>query len=770
MVKRVRLHIKGRVQGVGFRPFIYNLATKERLAGFVLNDPLGVSVELEGDSSRIKSFVKKLRDNLPPPLNIEAIEKRPITAKNETVFSIRKSVRGRDKFVFIAPDLALCRRCLDELLNRNDRRFSYPFINCTHCGPRYSVIFDIPYDRAKTTMKEFTMCKQCKTEYSDFRSRRFHAQPSACFTCGPQVSLLEGKEKFSSRGKGCLESAKLVFMGAAERIGQGGILAVKGIGGYHLCCDAKNKETVSLLRRRKKRPSKPFALMVDAIETINDICYINNKEREVLTGPARPIVLLKIKRRLSWMDNVAPGQKFLGAMLCYTPVHHLLFSHIKKRQNKPILVMTSANLKDNPLVKDERELAKIRKYADAFLVNNRKIFVRCDDSVTRVYKNKEYVLRKARGYVPDFFEFKTDKSILACGAELKAAFSIVKNGFLITSQYLGDLKSYANYRFFIKTLEHFKEVFHFEPDLVAYDSHPAYLSSQYALSLKGKKKIAVQHHHAHAASCMLENGLNEKVIAVVFDGIGFGPDRAVWGGEFFICDRKEFKRAGFFDYFAMIGKDKAVKEPRRVAFYILHELYRERVKDADMEFMRNFSKEEIVLFKMMIKNKSFVYTSSVGRLFDAVASLLNIRHYNTYEGEAAVNLEMAALDKQEKEKKAYAFDIVNKNKRYRIKWQPLFGEIIDDVLRKKEKGRIAFKFHYTLSAIIKEMCQLLRRDCGLNKVVFSGGVFQNWLLLNMAAKEVRKAGFDLYTHSRFPPNDGCISLGQAAGADAVCKG
>lgn len=760
-MNRVKLTVHGIVQGVGFRPFVYNLACGFNLSGFVYNNTTGVVIEIQGETSTINRFIKELRDKTPEISSIKNIQKENLPViPQEKDFLIKKSETHYEKFVFVAYDLSICSDCFNELFEKNNRRLLYPFINCTNCGPRYTITKNIPYDRKNTTMKSFEMCPDCLKEYNNPSDRRFHAQPNACFACGPKIAL--GRQKKDMNFKTLTTRTIEGFLEkSADLISQGKIIAIKGIGGYHIACDASIIPTVKLLREKKKRSTKPFALMADNLQTIENICFINKKEKELLLSPRRPIVLLEIKKQTEWMKAAAPNQRFLGIMLAYAPLHYLLFDSLKRRQPNPILIMTSANLKDFPLIKDESRIFKLKNFVSYVLAHNRPIHTACDDSISRVYNNKEYSIRKARGYTPDFFEFSVKQPVLGCGAELKSCFSITKNNYLITSQYIGDLKNYPNYRFFLETLAHFKKIFDFNPQVVAYDLHPGYLSSQYAVSLNNVTKIPVQHHYAHAASCMLEHNLNQKVIGVIFDGTGLGSDGKIWGGEFLVCDTQGFRRAAHFDYFGLLGADKAVQEPFRTAVYILYDIFKNQFDSLDINFTRRIPEKTKRLLVSLIKSKNYVSCSSAGRLFDATASLLGLKDEITYEAEAAILLEMLAYKYKGKKVTPYTFEI-RKGNIIRINWQPLFAEIITDITAKKDKSLIAYKFHYTLACIITETCRQLRVKYNLNKIVLSGGVFQNWLLLTLSTGLLRKNKFQVYTHSRFPCNDSCISSGQAA--------
>jgi hydrogenase maturation protein HypF len=778
MRKRVKIHIKGIVQGVGFRPYIYNLSRKFRLGGFCLNDYQGVVVEVEGEEKRIEGFLRQLERKPPSVSLIDGIEKNDLFPRGEKSFSIKKSVAGRDKFVFISYDLSICNDCLKELFSPQDRRYLYPFINCTNCGPRFTIIKDVPYDRPSTTMMGFKMCSHCLKEYNDFADRRFHAQPNACFKCGPAIKLTEKVKDFKVR-KATFKETQDICDKTAQLILKGKITAIKGIGGYHLACDAKNAEVVARLRISKRRLTKPFALMVDKVEVCEKYCFLSKQEKEILLGRKRPITLLKIKKERPWMQEVAPQQRYLGFMFPYAPLHYLLFYYLRKYSKEPILIMTSGNKKDCPLVSDEKKLRQLKSYADYFLLHNRPVYVRCDDSIVRVFRNREIIIRKARGYIPDFFEFyhssnissgriKKSKSILACGGELKNTFSIIKDRYLITSPYIGDLKSYPNYEFFLSMLSHYKKIFSIEPEVIAYDYHPNYLSTQYALSLKDKLKVPVQHHHAHLAACMLEHKLKEKVIGICFDGSGLGEDNKIWGGEFFIVDRKSFLRAGHFRYFGLIGGDKAVEEPARVGFYLLYAILGEELFDWNLPFLNHFNKEEISSLGNLFKKKLFVLTSSSGRLFDAAATLLGLKNKISYEAEAAILLEMYASNYKGK-RESFNFSIRREKGVYIVDWHPLFLDMAKEVRKGKDISLLAYKFHRTISLIIKEMAHRMRKDYGLRQVVLSGGVFQNFLLLTESVRMLEKEGFLVYYPARFPSNDGGVSIGQAVVASENIK-
>ncbi|MFA6282173.1 MAG: carbamoyltransferase HypF, partial [Candidatus Omnitrophota bacterium] len=744
------------VQGVGFRPYVYKLAKKFSLAGHIFNDTKGVVVELEGESSKIDSFIDALKKSSPVESSINSITKEEVLLKGEKNFSIAQSRQGENKFVMMPADIGICDDCLRELFDKKNRRYLYPFVNCTNCGPRFSIIKGVPYDRAKTTMNEFQMCKACSAEYKNVLERRFHAEPTSCFDCGPEIKLLND-----------FQSVKVIYgknstkdlIKTAGLIHRGKIIAIKGIGGYHLGCDAYNKKTVKRLRALKARLTKPFALMAENLESIEKICFISDKEKEIIQNSRRPIVLLKIKKQLPLMDEVAPGQAYLGVMLAYAPIHYLIFNYLKKYSAAPLLVMTSANKENFPLIFKEEGLAQIKDCADAFLVHNRSIETRSDDSIARVFENKEVLIRKARGYVPDFMDFKHKKTILACGAELKNTFAIAKQGYLVNSPYIGDLKNYKNYEFFLNALLHYKNILDVEPEIIAYDFHPEYLSTQYALSLN-KEAIAVWHHHAHLAACLFENKVKGKAIGVCFDGAGLGQDNAIWGGEFFITDTKSFKRLAHFKYFGLLGADKSAEEPRRMAFSLLYDIFGENMFKPKLECLSAFDTREKHIFYNLMQNDEAILSSSAGRLFDAAASILGIMQKVGYEAEAAILLEMLASSFTGRAE-SYEYKLNKEKNTYIIDWQPLFFGLVKDVLAKKDKKLIAYKFHLTFAKIISKVCALLRKDCGINDVALSGGVFQNFLLLKLAVDNLRAHKFKVHYHKRIPTNDSGISVGQA---------
>ncbi len=745
----LQINIKGIVQGVGFRPFIYNLAKKHNLLGYVLNNTSGVSIEVEGKRSSIDKFLKEIKCYAPPQAVIFEIRNNYIEPFGYKDFTIRDSEDHEGKFVPISPEIATCNDCLKELFEPSDRRYRYSFINCTNCGPRFTIVKDIPYDRKFTTMAPFIMCEKCQGEYDNPEDRRFHAQPNACPDCGPGLSLLnaEGAE---------IEVSDVVTE-VCGLLKEGNIIAIKGLGGYHLACDALNKDAVSKLRARKYREYKPFAIMVKDIETAKQICYVNDEEEKILKGTIRPIVLLRKRPEYPMSEDVAPRQNYYGLMLPYTPLHHLILA-----ESGLVLVMTSGNISSEPIVYyDDEALNRLKGIADYFVVHNREINIRTDDPVSRVWRGKEVILRRSRGYVPYplLLSCKFKGRILACGAELKNTFCLTRDNYAFMSHHIGDIENPETLTSFERGIEHFKRIFNIEPTCVAYDLHPEYLSTKYARSLDGIHKIGVQHHHAHIVSCMGDNGIDGEVIGVSFDGTGFGTDGRIWGGEFLICDFSDFKRVAHLEYTPLPGGEKAIKEPWRIAASYLKRIYKDNMFDLDIDFIKGIDKNKwFMIEKIIDKGINSPMTSSAGRLFDAVSALIGIRQEIYYEGQAAIELEMAANCKEEG---SYHFDLKDLGDKTEIALEPTIRDIVSDLLDKVDTRIISSRFHNTIADIILKVCLKINKTSGIDRVVLSGGVFQNMLLLNKTFDLLDKRGFKVYSHHRVPPNDGGISLGQA---------
>lgn len=758
--RRIFIKVEGIVQGVGFRPFVYNLAAKCSLKGWVNNNSEGVYIDIEGDTGNVDNFLYELKNNPPVLSRIEKITIYEKPLENYKNFVIKQSEEKEDKITLISPDMSICQECRNDIFDKTNRRFRYPFTNCTNCGPRFSIIKSIPYDRDKTTMSVFPMCSECYDEYTDPTNRRFHAQPNACKECGPHVFLTDNQGK-------SIETECDPIEWAVKKLKEGLIFAVKGLCGFHLVCDAHNESTVSNLRVRKRRPYKPFAVMMKDMETIKKYCYVSEAEEKVLTGIRKPIVLLKRKPSYNFPENIAPSQNTLGVMLPYTPLHELLFV-----DGSDTLIMTSANVYGLPLeYKNDSAQNKLRDIVDYYLMHNRDIHIPVDDSVVKFIGNEERMIRRARGYVPDPLKIKNIKSILACGPNMKNTFCIAKEDFIFISQHNGDLENIETYEHYKRNVEHFKNIFSFEPQYIAYDMHPNYTSTEYAESYN-LPKLAVQHHHAHIASCMAENGITNKLIGISFDGTGFGTDGKIWGGEFLVCDFKGFTRTAHINYVKMPGGEKAIKEPWRMAVsYIFEALkFEENLKKINSECNTAFSDTEELLLNMFDEKVLTVLkmiqgsinspeTSSMGRLFDAVSGILGISDIVTYEGQASIELE-TKLDKNVSERYEFSISKDKDNSSYIISTDKLITDILIDSFNKVPIGKIAAKFHNAIIEIAVEVTKLIAAEIKINEVALSGGVFQNSYLLENVVLGLENNNFKVYTHKKIPTNDGGISLGQ----------
>ena len=749
---RKNIIIKGIVQGVGFRPFIHKLVQNYNLSGWVVNSNQGVEIEVEGKTEEINSFVSDIKKKLPPLARIEKIEVNQLPLIGYKEFSIKKSmVKEENSFVLVSPDISICEDCLQELFDPYNRRFRYPFINCTNCGPRFTIIKDIPYDREKTTMSIFKMCPQCQSEYENIEDRRYHAQPNACADCGPQMFLYQNKRK--------IEGIDDLIEEAVKLLKEGKIGAIKGLGGFHLTCDASNNKAVARLRRLKNRKAKPFAIMSFNLEKIMQYCKLGEKEKEWLVNRARPIVLLQKKEDSLISPLVAPRNNYLGVMLPYTPLHYLLL-----KDNFTALIMTSGNIADQPIIADNLEaLDKLDGIVDFFLTYNRDIFNRCDDSVIKIINDDNVFFRRSRGFVPHpiILDFKL-KEVLALGGELKNTISFSKENYIFLSQYLGDLKSVETLEFFKGSITSFKKMFRVKPEIIACDLHPDYLSTQYAEEIKvkeGLKVVKVQHHHAHIVSCMAENNVKEKVIGVAYDGTGYGDDGNIWGGEFLLCDFKKYSRVGHLKYYPLPGGDKAIVEPWRMAYSYLYSIYGPKAKTLDIDFNRRMDYDKLsIIEKMIDKNINSPLTSSCGRLFDAASSLIGIRDEISYEGQAAMELEsFCAPGITER----YKFSIYKEEEKFIINPQEIFIDIIKDLKEGIDKKVMAAKFHNTVAEFTVDLCGRIRKDTGINEIALSGGVFQNKYLTEKVVFLLEDKGFKVYIQRKVPPNDGGISLGQA---------
>lgn len=749
--KRLKIHITGVVQGVGFRPFIYNLAQELELKGWVLNSSDGVWIEAEGENTNLNKFLKKIPIKAPPRTKIEKIETTILKPKGYQDFVIKESKDEKGKFSLVSPDIATCQACRYELFDPADRRYRYPFINCTNCGPRFTIIKSLPYDRPKTTMKKFKMCLFCQQEYDDPTNRRFHAQPNACPKCGPFLSLLikKGKTFHLSKDEDPIKKA-------LSLLEEGKIVGIKSLGGFQLACDATREEVVQRLRQLKRRPAKPFAIMVKDINKLKQIADVTPVEEKLISSPEAPIVLLLKKKPSAVAESVAPKNKYLGVMLPYTPLHHLLL-----KESEMILIMTSGNLSEEPICAENKEAKKrLGSLVDALLVHNRDIYSRYDDSVARVFQEKPQIIRRARGYAPYpiFLPFKS-RSILAVGPELKNTICLTKENYAFLSQHIGDLENQETYEAFEKTIELYQKLFRIKPEVIAYDLHPDYLSTRYALAHPLTEKVGVQHHHAHIVSALAENHYFKEVIGFSFDGSGYGLDGTIWGGETLLATPADFQRLAYFSYIPLPGSEVAIKKPYRIALSYFYQYFPDRFEKLVEKFYPNLSSQEVEIIQAQITKKiNSPLTSSCGRLFDAISSLLGVCQEATYEGQAAIELEMIANSQTST---YLPYSIKEKNGYFEVCFQPTLEKIIEKLEKNQLVSEIASEFHQTIVEIIADLSQRIRRLTGVKTVVLAGGVFQNLILLEKSFERLEKEGFKVLTKREVPVNDGGVSLGQA---------
>ena len=748
-----RVEINGIVQGVGFRPFVYKLANRYNLKGEVANTSSGVSIHIEGSRQNIESFCRDISEKKPPLAHITGIDCFDEPVNDYRDFTIADSREQSVMTTLISPDVSVCDDCRRELFDLHDRRFQYPFINCTNCGPRYTIIDDIPYDRPKTSMKHFQMCTLCQAEYDNPANRRFHAQPNACEDCGPHVRLFDNARKKIATPNPIEKTATLLK--------QGCIIAMKGLGGFHLAVDAENDDAVTRLRRRKHREAKPLAIMSYDVEGIRKYALVEQKEEKLLTSPQRPIVLLKKREPNSISKEVAPRNRYFGAMLPYTPLHYLLLSH-----GFNALVMTSGNMREEPIAIDNDDaFERLSDIADYFLIHNRDIYLRSDDSIVRKTAGDTRFIRRSRGYVPvPVFLKNKVPSILACGAELKNTICLTKANKAFLSQHIGDLKNPATYDFFKLTIRHMQRILDVQPEIIAFDLHPDYLSSRYAQEQKDINKVRVQHHHAHIVSAMAENRIDGPVIGLSFDGTGYGSDGAIWGGEILIADIEKFSRTAHFAYLPMPGSAAAIKEPWRMAVSYLYDAFGQDFWNLDLPVLKAIEAGKVKIVVDMIRKKiNSPLTSSLGRLFDGIASIVGIRNRVLFEGQAAMELEMLASGQV-----AGIYDYEwETTDRHKILTRPIIQGVVKDMLQGLHPSVISHRFHQTLIRMFSELCEVIRKENGLNRIVLSGGVFQNALLLTGLINALEKRKFKIFSHSKVPANDGGISLGQAMVAAAV---
>ena len=783
-IQRQRILIQGIVQGVGFRPFVYGQARSRDLVGFVCNDSQGVIIEIEGPCVALADFQQSLRTKLPPLARIDMLVTESLPPRHESHFIIAHSHSGAERRALISPDVATCDDCLAELLDPANRRYHYPFINCTNCGPRFTIVQNVPYDRRKTTMQVFPLCPACQREYDDPLNRRFHAQPNACPECGPQVQMISWTDtaRRHNSSTDALQGASASIALAAQHLAGGAILSVKGLGGYHLACDAFNSEAVQRLRQRKHRDAKPFALMVPDIATVRQLCIVSDEEAALLQSRRRPIVLLKQRGHnpsSAIAPAVAPSYDTLGIMLPYTPLHTLLlqsFTETCEPGRPAVLVMTSGNLSDEPIAyRDDDAHQHLRVIADGMLTHNRKIHMRCDDSVMRIVANGEQFLRRSRGYAPEPvpLAFDLPLPLLACGGHLKNTFCLGKDRHAFISHHIGDLENLETLTSFREGIEHFQRLFDIYPEAVVYDLHPEYLATKYALDNDIPRKIGVQHHHAHIASVLAEHGLAEPVIGVAADGTGYGTDGAVWGCEMMVADLQGFERLAHLRYVPLPGGEQAVRQPWRMAATYLSQAFGEAFLDCDIPFVRQLDRSKWhMLSQMMVRNINCPPTSSLGRLFDAVAALLGLPSGSAtqlYEGQAAIELEIQAAQSRQLASYPFSIDRQGNTPPSLVDVSPMIRAIVHDIQQNIPVPIIASRFHHTIATLLARVCDEIREQTNLNIVALSGGVFQNRLLLEQLLNLLKERNFQVYINRCVPPNDGGLSLGQIAIAAAKLR-
>ncbi len=754
------IHVTGLVQGVGFRPHVHRLATENGLTGWVKNDSQGSTITLSGHRQAISRFCRQLITNPPPLAKINRLSRQTVSLQAFSEFQVAASDTINDQVTcLISPDVAICPDCRRELFDPRDLRYYYPYINCTNCGPRYTIVMDVPYDRPRTTMRAFELCCTCSKQYHDPSDRRFHAQPVACPICGPSVHLIENAAQIQSFGPRVPLENKTAIRMAADLLRQGYVVAIKGIGGYHFACDGTNEAAVERLRSRKEREEKPLALMVRDLSVVQEIAYISRREQDLLTSSVAPIVLLKSRRRSAVAPGVAPGNRHLGLMLPYTPLQVLLYAE----GAPPILVMTSGNRSDEPIAyEDEDAIARLGDIADAFLIGNRPIHIRCDDSIAKVMRGATQILRRSRGLVPMPFTLPMDAgAILAVGAELKNTFCLTRGNQALMSHHIGDLKNWTEYEAFRTGIEHLKRLFYVNPEIITCDLHPDYLSTRYA-ERSGLPIVRVQHHHAHIASVMAEHGLpDEKVIGVAFDGVGMGDDGTAWGCEFFIADYRTYQRFAHLKPVRLPGGDAAAREPWRSAAAFLYEAGGRQYAEHALVEMNAAPAESIETALHLIESgHNAPLAVSAGRLFDAVASILQVRQRCSFEGQAAMELENLAA--QRDIQMNFRFQWCSEDDGWLIDFSEVIQAILEEHRRKRCRSHISASFHLAFAQMIADGCRLARDRTGCNTVCLSGGTFQNSRLTNRCLRLLKPLGFAVYLNRQVPPNDGGIALGQAA--------
>lgn len=744
---RFVITVFGVVQGVGYRPYIFNQAKLHNIKGWVNNQGSALVMDIEGAPNNIKDFLITTIKKPPSLAFVESVKAKVENPIGYIEFTITNSIDVQKGDVFIANDVSICTDCLNEILRPDNRRYNYAFTNCTACGPRYSIIEKLPYDRENTTMSNFEMCFDCKKEYNDQTNRRFHAQPNCCPSCGPSLSLFANNRELIS----CTDPIKETI----ELLQNGKIVAIKGIGGFHLSCNACDDNAVKLLRIRKNRPHKPFALMVKDLENAKKICYINKSEELALLSNKRPIVLLEKRNTNCLSMAIAPNNNKIGIMLPYSPLHYLLFE-----SDISSLVMTSANTCNTPIqIDNTNAFEKLNHIADYFLLHNRKINIAVEDSVVKVLDNIEIVVRRGRGYSPFAFPMRSKENILAMGAEERSTFCLSQNSYGYMSQYLGDLKDLDAFESYIKAIDNLQLLLGVKPKIFAYDYHSKYNSTTYGSTQLGKK-MKIQHHHAHMVSCMVEHNLDHPVIGVIFDGTGLGLDQKLWGGEFFVGSRKTFKRVGHFDYITIQGGDLAMKEPWRIAVSYLHSL-----EGNYLNVLEDIEEQKISLIRLAIDKKINCFdSSSVGRLFDCIAAIINLRQCISYEAQAAIELENII---DSKIKSGYSYLINENSEMLTIDYKKIIMCVLEDIEKNVDPSTISAKFHNTIGNITVEMVRNISRKNSIKQVVLSGGVFENNYLLKYVVHKLSELGFNVYFNQQIPTNDSGISVGQLAIADAM---
>ncbi|MFW5861879.1 MAG: carbamoyltransferase HypF [Spirochaetota bacterium] len=751
------IRIRGIVQGVGFRPHVYRLAHAHGLAGSVHNDTEGVLIHLEGDAGSIDQLVTSLQNDPPPLADIQSVTSSTHTPRGLTTFSIEQSTSSSIRSAFIPPDAAVCDACMNEFFNPDDRRHQYPFITCTHCGPRFSIIFDIPYDRPGTSMKDFPMCPRCEKEYRDPRDRRFHTQPNACPVCGPRVFLAD------SNGTPVTENIDETIQHTLRLLKEGRVVAIKGVGGFHLAADATNDHPVELLRQRKGRPFKPFALMTGSIETADKLTRVSPAEEKLLLSRERPIVLLKDRGEGHVSPLVSPGITWTGIMLPYTPFQHLLF----EKDPDLVLVMTSGNVTDEPIIyRNEDALTRLSSFADYFVMYNREITAHSDDSVMYVVDEQPFFIRRSRGFVPaPFLTEHSQSQILATGGDLKNSFALAKDNYIILSQYLGDLETPWGNQLYRSAIDHFKKIFDFRPGTVVSDLHPGYYTTMFAdeLSQQGITHMKVQHHHAHIAANLEEHNVNQPVIGIAYDGTGYGTDSTLWGSEFLIADKKNFTRAAHYENFPLPGGESAIRDVWKIGLSLL----RSALGD-DRDVYATMEQRNMVL-EILEHNINSPLTCSIGRIFDGVSSILGIRHHVTAEAEAAQLLEEAAHKGSGTMGESTLIPVSDENDTMIINTPNLIRMVYDLHQNGHSITDTALFFHQCIAATTVHVATMLREKYKINTVTLSGGVFHNRLLLSLISSGLRKKAFDILMPRKIPFNDGCMAVGQIAIARELLK-